>query len=531
MNKILRYIFLGIFSALLASCVKQLDKDAPNSLSIEQTYKDEAGYKQVLAKIYGGMAATGNSGPAGSPDVRGVDEGASDFFRSFWYMQEMTTDMAKWIYNDQGGSLYDLQWMKWNSSNEFVKGLYGRSMFVITLSNEFLNESSAEKLTARGITGAAAASVKQMRAEVRFVRAFQYWVLMEIYANPGFATEENAIGVKYNPRQTNRTELLTFIEKEMAAIEPDLPAPKANEYGRVDKAACWSLLARMYLNTEVYIGQPKWTEAMANAKKVIDAGYSLIPDYRWLMLADNHLNKSEFIWTFNYDGIKTQSYGGATFIINGASGGPINATLTGLGGWGAMRTTKNVTDLFADISGNDDKRAQFYTSGFTPEMNDFYKFTDGIGVIKYRNLTRSGALGSDPGKQFADVDIPVFRLAEMYLIYAEAALRANNTTGIAQGLQYLNMLRRRAYMVNDASKDIGSYNLQYILDERGRELYWEGFRRTDLIRYNRFTQAAYVWPWKGNVRNGSGVESYRVIFPLPSTEIAANPNLKQNDNY
>ena len=116
----------------------------------------------------------------------------------------------------------------------------------------------------------------------------------------------------------------------------------------------------------------------------------------------------------------------------------------------------------------------------------------------------------------------------MYLIYAEAVKRGGTGGTEAQALIYLNALRSRAQVT---AAPLGFYTLDYIIDERARELHWEGFRRTDLIRYDRFTEGTYLWPWKGGVKGGTGVAATRKLFPLPDSEIAANPNLTQNAGY
>lgn len=520
-----------VAATLLVSCHKDLDRFPPNDVTSEVVYSTEAGYKQVLAKVYGSMALTGNQGPAGSGDVAGIDEGTSDFLRLFWKAQELSTDEAVVGWNDVG--IKDFHDMNWSANNPMLNGLYNRSFYIITLANEFIRESAPEKVTARGL-GTAADNIRAMRAEARFVRAFQYWVLMDLFANPGFVDESVAIGAGSLPTQINRANLFNYIESELKAIEADLPAAKGNEYGRADKAAAWALLARMYLNAQVYTNTPKWNEAITYSKKVIDAGYTLMNNYRYLMLADNNVGNTEAIWTLNYDGVKTRNYGGTTFLVNASVNGD-NTTYkdsAGLGGWSGIRATKNLPMLFPgypNFSSTPDRRAQFFTQGQNPEIADISKFTDGLGVVKFRNKTRGGAYGSDPGRTFADIDFPLFRLAEMYLVYAEAVVRGGTGGTMTEAVNYFNLLRRRAY--GDASGDVTSINADLILDERARELYWEAFRRTDLIRYNRFTDASYLWPWKGGVAGGTGVPSYRRIYPIPVTEVSANPNIKQNPNY
>jgi hypothetical protein len=511
---------------IATSCHKDLDRVPPNTTPGEQAFGSEASYLQVLAKAYGSMALTGNNGPAGAGDVAGIDEGTSDFLRLFWKAQELTTDEAVVAWNDPG--IQDFHNMSWGATNPMLKGLYYRCIYTITLCNEFIRESASSKLAERGITGDAAKNIAQMQAEVRFIRAFNYWVLMDLYARPGFVTEADPIA-KYNPKQIERSALFTYIVKELEAIETLLPNPSALTYGRATKPASWALLARIYLNAETYINEPKYNEAVTYSQKVINnGGYILMPDYTALMLADNNINQTEFIWTLNYDGLRTQNFGGTTFLVNASVGGDMDKTVSGLGGWGGLRTTINLPNLFPDINGTGDKRAQFTKGTQKEEIDDISEFKDGLAVIKFRNKTSTGAFGSDPSRTFSDIDFPVFRLAEMYLIYAEAKKVLNPGINDPDAVKYLNDLRDRA-KVNKPKLIV--YDLNYIFEERARELYWEGFRRSDLIRWNKFTESSYLWPWKGGVKNGTGVASYREVFPIPDSELAANPQMKQNEGY
>jgi hypothetical protein len=516
---------LAVLMLVMASCHKDLDRFPPNDLTSEQVYKDVNGYTQVLAKVYGSMALTGNSGPAGAGDVAGIDEGTSDFLRLFWKAQELSTDEAVVAWNDPG--IQDFHNMNWSSNNPMLIGLYSRAFYIITLCNEFIRESADSKLAARGLGGADAEAIRVMQAEARFVRAFQYWVLMDLYANPGFVTEESQIGASVRPSQIQRADLFKYIEEELLELETVLPPAKNQPYGRVDRAAAQSLLARMYLNAQVYTGTAKWAEALTYSKKVIDAGYALMGDYRHLMLADNNTGNTEVIWSLNYDGLTTQNYGGTTFLVNASVGGDMDQNVSGLSKWAGLRTTKNLPQLFPDFNGDEDKRAQFFQQNL--EINNLGEFKDGFAVTKFRNRTRSGGFGKDPEKVFSDIDFPVFRLAEMYLIYMEAAIR--NGGDLATALSYANALRVRAYGDNSGNIATVNLTLDYVLDERARELYWEGFRRSDLVRYERFTDGTYLWPWKGGVKNGTAVPSFRRIYPIPAPEVGSNPNIKQNPNY
>jgi starch-binding outer membrane protein, SusD/RagB family len=439
----------------------------------------------------------------------------------------LSTDAAVVAWNDPG--IQDFHNMNWSSSNPMLIGLYNRSLYQIALANEFIREASDAKLSERGIAGADADNVRKFRLEARFLRAFQYWTLMDLFGNPPFLDEDFKVGDPNPPQQITRSALFTYIETELKAIEATMVAARTNELGRADKGAVQALLARLYLNAQVYTGTAKWNEAATYAKNVIDAGYTLHSDYTQLMLADND-NLGEFIFTIRYDGLRTQNYGGTTFLTHAPVGDNMNPADFGInGGWYGLRTTKNIPNLYPDYNGNADKRAQFTQNSL--EINNISTFTDGFAIRKYRNKTRMGVNGSDATGNFVDIDFPLFRLPEMYLIYAEAVLRGATTGTAAQALIYINNLRTRAYGNATGNITSGVLTLDFVLDERARELYWEGHRRTDLIRYNRFTEATYLWPWKGGVKDGTGVASYRKLFPLPSTDLIANPNLKQNTGY
>lgn len=517
---------IAVCASAVASCTKKLDVLPTNDVTAETVYSTATGYKQAIGKVYGAFALTGNNG-AGSGDIAGIDAGTSDFFRLYWKAQELSTDEAVVAWGDPG--IQDFHLMNWSSSNPMLQGLYYRSVYQITLANEFIRQSAPDKVAARGISGTDATNISMYRLEARFLRAYQYSVLMDLFGNPPFVTDADALGSTL-PKQISRADLFTWIDNELKAIEPNMVAARANEYGRADKAAVWSLMARNYLNAQVFTGTARNTEAITYSKKVIDAGYSLISDPRQLMVADNHTNTSENIFTINYDGLKIQNYGGTTFLTHAPVGGSMTASDFGIdGGWFGLRTTKSIINLYVTLVFNSDRRAMFYTNGQNLEINDLTKFNDGYAVQKYRNKTKAGANGSN--QTFVDIDMPLFRLAEMYLIYAEAHLRGGTGGDATTALTYMNNLRTRAYGNVSGNITATDLNLNYILDERARELFWEGFRRTDLIRYNRFVESTYLWPWKGGVKDGTSVDGYRKLYPLPTSDLSVNPNLKQNTGY
>ncbi|GAB3165309.1 RagB/SusD family nutrient uptake outer membrane protein [Telluribacter humicola] len=508
----------GLF--LTQSCVEDLDRQPFIEVTSATVYRDPASYKQVLAKLYAGLAVSGQQGPAGQPDITGIDEGFSTYLRQYWQAQELPTDEAVIGWND--GSLRDFHDMDWTSNNEFLTAMYNRIYYQVTLCNEFIRETTDAKLAERGIN---LPEVKAYRAEARFLRALSYYHALDMFGNVPFVTENDAVGSALPP-QISRADLFAYIESELKAIEADLVAPKQNEYGRADKAAAWTLLTKLYLNAETYIGQPKYTEAIENAKKVIGTAYKLDPVYAHLFMADNHTS-SEIIFPIVFDGNRTKTWGGMTFLVHAPVGGSMNPAEFGIsGGWAGVRTTRNLVQKFPDVTGQADNRAMFYTQGQTLEINDLFNFNDGYAVTKYTNVTSGGQKGSDIEGNFPDTDFPMLRLADVYLMYAEAVLRGGSGGDRATAIGYINQLRQRA----DAAT-VTDINLDFILDERARELYWEGHRRTDLIRFNRFVSGAYLWPWKGNVKEGQAVADYLRLYPIPASDIVANPNLKQNTGY
>ncbi|MBW3128705.1 RagB/SusD family nutrient uptake outer membrane protein [Hymenobacter profundi] len=528
-----RTLGLGLVAgSMLAvtSCNDDLDRVPTYDLNTESVYKDAEGYQRVAAKVYSGFAVTGGQGPdAATGDILGIDQGTSDYVRSLWSAQELTTDEAVIQWGDPG--VQDWHNMNWTSSGVLIRGLYSRILYEVTLCNGFLAQATDANLSSRGITGADLTNIQRLRAEVRFLRALAYYHALDLFGNPPFATENDEIGGTTPPRQTTRTELFTYIESELKAIDADLAAPGQNLYGRADKAAAWTLLAKLYLNAKVYTGTERNADCATYAKRVIDSGvYSLTPQYKNLFRTDNNTSK-EIIFPIVYDGKRTQTYGGTTFLTHAAVSGTANSFWNparyGIdGGWGGIRTTPRLYQQFPDTAA--DARAKFVTGGQSLEVTSQTTFTDGYVPIKFKNISSTGAPGSD--LVFVDTDFPMFRLADVYLMYAEAALRGGGDQALA--LTYVNRVRARAFNNAPAGNiTSGQLTLDFILNERSRELYWEATRRTDLIRYERFTTGDYLWAWKGGVAGGRAVSDDRRLFPLPAADLSVNPNLTQNPGY
>lgn len=522
--KIIRNILVAGGIALGAVACNDLDLEPENQITSATVYEDFGNYKSVLAKLYAGLSLTGQEGPAGNGDIGGIDEGFSSYLRQYWQLQELPTDEAIIGWNDAG--LPALNEGTWSESNEFVRALYYRIFYQITFANEYTRELSDENLAERGITGTNAETARTYRAEARFLRALSYWHALDLYANVPFVTEADPVG-SFFPEQISRADLFDYVESELLALESLLIDARQNEYARADKAAAWTLLTKLYLNAEVYTGEARYTEAITYANKVINAGYQLEPEYEHLFLADNH-NAQGIIFPITFDGEESRTWGGMTYLVHAPVGGSMDPDSFGIdGGWAGLRTTSNMVDLFPDTDAEIDGRALLYTEGQSKEISDMFSFTEGYPFTKYKNITSDGEVGSDP--TFPDNDFPMFRLADVYLMYAEAVLRGGSGGSEAQALDYINQLRQRAY--GDDSGAVTEINLDFILDERARELYWEAHRRTDLIRFGLFTGDQYVWAFKGGAVEGTAIPDFRRIYPLPSSDIINNPNLDQNPGY
>ncbi len=518
-------VFAGLI-VMISSCTKDLDtipldKDVTTAANV---FDDPAAYKEVLAKLYAGLAVSGQDGPAGNPDISGIDEGFGQYLRGWWYHQQLTTDEAVIGWNDQ--TIKDFHNISWGSSDVFISAMYYRIFYQISACNEYIRETSDGKLDERGVSGQLRTDVETFRAEARFLRALSYWHAMDLFGNVPFVTEADAVG-SFFPQQIERKDLFDYIESELLDIESKLLSPRS-EYARADQAAAWSLLAKIYLNAEIYAGVAKYAECANYCNKVINAGYSLHPSYQNLFLADNEQCTDEVIFAIAYDGDATRTYGGTNFIIHAAIGGDMNPADFGFGGgWGGTRTTSAFVNKFPDETGDADGRAMFFTSGQNKEIVNIGEFTDGYAITKWKNVKSNGSGGKN--LDYPDTDFPVFRLADIYLMYAEASLKGGGDAGM--GLNYVNEIRERAYGDQTGNINAGQLTMDFILDERARELYWECHRRTDLVRHGKFTTATYLWPWKGNVPEGKSVLDKFNLFPIPASDIGANPNLQQNDGY
>ena len=269
-RKNINSFLLSLVLLLLASsCSKDLDRTPFYDITTASVFTDFNNYKNLLAKCYGGLALTGQVTGDGNADIGGVDVG---YLRGYWQMQELSTDEARVAWNDQ--FLLPMHGLDWTSQNLLLGAMYNRIYLQVMYCNEFLRQTTDEKLAANGITGDNAATTKRYRAEMRFLRAYSYWHAIDMFGNVPFVTENDPVGAFF-PKQISRKDLFNYVESELKEIDADLAEPHTNEYPRADKAAAWTLLAKLYLNAEVYTGTPRYTDAITYCNKIIAAGYKI----------------------------------------------------------------------------------------------------------------------------------------------------------------------------------------------------------------------------------------------------------------
>ena len=530
MMKQIKNVFVLLAAVFMFSCtddlnIVPLDDD---TLLGDDAFADEASYAQLLAGVYANLALTGTEGPEDS-NLSGIDAGTSQFGRVLLYMQTLAADQMVWSYegNDPGT---ELQRNVLTTQNPIVLGMFSRTMATVAFANNFLRETAPEVLDARNVSAATRAEIVNYRAEARLLRALSYYYMMDLFGKANFTTEETPLNSV--PPVADRAELFSYIESELLAIENDLVDANQNVYARADKGVAYMILAKLYLNAEVYIGENRYADCITYCNQIMGSGYSLADSYSHNFMADNNTNSAinEIIFPIVADGRDTQSFGPTTVMINGSVGNlEENGAEVGVnpGGWGgAIRVRRQFVELWDGAGYDVDDRNTLITANRPIDIIDLSDRTSGYIIQKYSNATSTGGFGVDT--RFVDTDFPLFRLADVYLMYAEAHLRGGGGT-IDESLRLVNALRTRSNNPNPINA--GQLTLDYIIDERARELHWEAHRRQDLIRFGLFTGGAYNWAWKGSSPNGIALPSFFDLYPIPALSISANPNLTQNPGY
>ena len=463
-------------------------------------------------------------------------------------LNEFPTDEGWWIWGGDAG-LPDLRVISWTAVNPLISGIYYRLYFDISLCNHFLEHATTD--------GDGAAQIE----EVRFIRALNYYYLLDMFGSVPFTLE-----VSEAPKpQYTRVQLYEWLETELKDLETKLPAKRLNDY-RVDKVAAQMLLARMYLNAEVYTGTAQWDKALQYADLVINSQYKLhmastsgnYSAYQELFMGDNHKfvgGDGEGILNIYQDGVMCQSWGGARFMCSAFRDAGYN--YFGISDtWSCFRTSPEFVEKWVDLEtaatifkdefempallGDDRAIMRSYNVGSSDTCKLLGSTKEGAfyecwSVLKWTGRYSEQKLGeaniSGHSPDWPDTDIPFIRVAEAYMTKAEALFHQGKT---ADALALINTtIRARAN-----AKSLPALNERVLCDEWSREFYCEGRRRIDLIRLGFFAGPeadanGYTWEGRGSSKSGEPFKSLDKkynIFPLPNSDVVVQ-GLTQAEGY
>ena len=531
-------------SMLFTACIGDLDTLPlnPSDSTSETVYgADESGYIAGLTKLYFNFVSNETT------DLQVSDAGASELVRAFWTVQEVTSDACKCAWENDAW-VRAMNTNTWSDAdNDATYAVYVRTLQGIAYTNEYLRQTASDRLSDRGVSSELAAKIQGFRAEARFLRAYFYWMALDVFGDVPFTTENSPFGGGVNPKQASRKDVFDYCISELTALAADdspMPAARSN-YPRADKGAVLGLLARMYLNAEVYTGTPMWQEAKDACEDIFTMGYSLCPEYADLFRGDNGESPealNEVLFGISYDAEQTQSYGGTSYLTLAAiAATDVSSTqmINGVNnGWGGIRVPYEYVEKYfnvrnADYSAgtydvNDKRGRMFYIKGRSESMDGaLYVFLNGWSCLKFNNIPHNmdqdSYLATAASKAYSDIDFPMIRLGEIYLIYAEACMNLGQAN---TALPKVQDLAARAGVTAPTS-----ITQEWLIEERARELMWEGHRRTDLIRYGKFTSSSFLWTYKGGSFSGQGFDDHMKIFAIPASELASNPELHQNPGY
>lgn len=512
--KISKYIAIGALTLTLglSSCVGDLNVDPENpTTKTELSSKED--YLGVLARVYGGLVFTGG--------VSVNDEGRAVYTRLMWNLEELPTDEVIIGDNWKDAGIPEVKNANAGPDCAMLYEAYCRFNYQIAICNEFL------KVIDGGAEYFSEAEVKQFKSEVRTLRALSYYHIIDIFGKGPWTTEESVVGSI--PPTYSRQELFDAVTADLADAIPDMLPASQQIYGRLSKEAAQMLLAKLYLNAEVYTGKAMWKECADLCSQIA----STIPwnanlEYKYLFCGtnDKYVGNGEIIWAVPQDANTIQTYGGTTYLSVGAYNSDVDCLPYGCAGdqWNGPRVLSNLSQALAS---NDKRRLIFegdlHENVLPADLEDWTGDGGGYMCVKYvytpeTNYDNAGGANTAVNA-FNNTDFPLFRLADVYLMLAECELHGQSCNGV----DYYNKVRIRAGLA-----PVGSYTADELLKERMCELYWEGHRRSDLIRFGKFTGASYLWEWKGGSYDGASIDSYRNLYAIP---VQFEATLGQNPGY
>jgi hypothetical protein len=589
-------LFLAAALAMTFTACMNLEPIDPNQTQITDENRAEV-IEALYHKLYCAFVQTGQNGGGGNADIITDDEGYSGFYRTLCVLNEFPTDAGWWTWRGDAGCS-DLLFVNWTASNPFVSKLYNRLNYGVTMSNLYLDLTE----------GATDQETIHKRAEIRFIRAMNYYHLLDMFGSVPFTV---TISTDY-PEQIDRVSLYNWLIDEIEGghsgkeyknkktgealasykvtgdadhgFVDDLYERDQTTIYRATKPAAYMLLARLYLNAEVYAGKAEWAKAEEAASKVIEKFPTLHPIYAQIFMGDNDAtSREEMVFLAACDGEHLRSYAGSQYTICSCRNTKMNPCGTSNNSWGCWRSSPELVAKFGNFQGKTpaqivalggaydefdmpaiagDDRAMFSATnvnpgdgtlnvknfaGIVPDNGD--GFDSCWAICKWTNLystefdatlhpLKDEHAAPQHDGSFTDADVPIMRTAEAYLTRAEARWRQGK-----DGLADLNKVRARAH-----ATPLPAITEDEMLDEWLREFYNEGRRRIDLIRFGQFVgpTAKRHWEGRGATKTGDAksyidlntwntevrsLDKKLELYPIPEGDVVANSNLVQNDGY
>ncbi|MDE6301253.1 MAG: RagB/SusD family nutrient uptake outer membrane protein [Muribaculaceae bacterium] len=522
--KLSKYLVVGgiAVSAMLStsSCVGDLnvEPDDPNTIT---KISSKADMESLFGALYYDLL-TGDG-------LSVSDGGAGSYMRCHFNLQEITADECfisdKW--NDPGYTV--LNFNTWGNDNEWIYAAYSRENHLAKLASVFISD-----LHTYGPQWYTDEEIKQMDAEARTLRGFANYCLIDLFGRGPWVDENSETGAV--PETCDRATLFERTVADLKANVPNMIPAAQQSYGRLSREAGYMLLAKLYLNAEVYTGTPMWKECADALKNVVGTGLELAPEYKYLFCASNdkYVGNGEIVWGIPQKIGFTETWGGTTYLTCGAwmeadgDDTPLAEQLKKLNNhgtpWSGLRIRPELSKAL-----NGDPRRLLYEGDYQeaiPDLASYKENSCGYMLIKYTNTTEDDYYNENHtgdtynnGTQVSDTDYPLFRLADAYLMLAECQLHGIE----CDGFTYFNKVRERVGL-----DPIAAPTASEILKERQCELYMEGHRRSDLIRFKLYTGTAYLWSWKGGEYTGAGIADTRALYPIPYQYIAT---IGQNPGY
>lgn len=439
---------------------------------------------------------------------------------SYWSISEITTDEMQAMERETN---------EWRQLNDHV--FHPRHNYITDGWNDLykaVNECNTAMFMLTTVSDKIAAKPKLI-AEVRTLRAFYYYQLLDLFGNVPIITKVN--NTNPAPAQATRREVFEFCERELKAALPTLPETAPT--GRVTKGVALALLNKLYLNAEIFSGTARWADCIATADAVIESGqYSLEPNYYDNFKLNNE-NSKEAIFLVQFSRKIDMGWPNQNFYMRSLHYNQMPAVSP----WNGFCTIAEVYDAFD----SDDVRRQTVWVGQQYSILQWPKmsqtgtplktrvgtpliFTKQVGLIGWPENEGARVVKYEPDTQApggqGENDYLIFRYSDVLLAKAEACFRLGRTT---DALDLINRVRQRAFP--DQKGLLKTVTLNDIYNERLFEFYWEGFRRQDMIRFGTF------WDAYTNKKETRASRSKTILMPIPSVALANNPNLKQNPGY